>query len=203
MKDLVKTASVLDKCLHILSICIKIGAVALVVGLVILAAGFLFDLPPQMVGKGYEHADLGFCTFTVAEQYLPDHHVIWWKVGAEMLLSLLCMVPAHFSVTTIRAILAPMKEGKPFHNAVSPNLRKLAGCACFLGIGMNLLEIISSILLIKAYDLNLLLVSERVPQVEFSFTFDLGFLVVSAVLMLLSYIFRYGEELQALSDETL
>ena len=203
MKNLVKTASVLDKCLHILSICIKIGAVALAVGLVILAAGFLFDLPPQMVGEGYENVELGIIRFTVSENYMPDHQIIWYQVAMEMVLSLICMVPAHFSVKAIRAILAPMKEGKPFHNTVSTNLRKLANCVCSLGIGLNLLEIISSIFLIKAYDLHLLLVSEQVPHVEFSFTFDLSFLAICAVLMLLSYIFRYGEELQTLSDETL
>ena len=203
MQHLTKTASILDNFLRILSVFIKIGAVALVVGLGILAAGFLFDLPPQLVGNGYEHADLGVITFTVAENYLPDHHIIWWKLCAEMLLSLICLFPAHFSVKTIRAILAPMKEGKPFHNAVSTNLRKLANCACSLGIGLNLLDIISNILLVKAYDLHLLLLSEKIPHVEFAFNFDLSFLVIYAVLLLLSYIFRYGESLQQLSDETL
>lgn len=203
MKDLIKTATVLDKILRILSICIKIATVTLVVCLCILAVGFLFDLPPQMVGTGYEHADLGFITFTVSENYLPDHHIIWYQVGAEMVLSLICMFPAHFSVKAIRAILAPMKDGKPFHNAVSTNLKNLANCVCSLGIGWNLLEIISNILLVKAYDLHLLLLSEKIPHVEFSYNFDCSFLVIYAVLLLLSYIFRYGEELQQLSDETL
>ena len=203
MKDLTKTASILDKILRILSVAIKIGAAALVVGLGILAAGFLFDLPPQMIGEGYEHADLGFITFTVAENYLPDHRIIWCELAMEMILSLICMVPAHFSVKAIRAILAPMKEGKPFHNTVSTNLRKLANCACSLGIGLNLLQIISKILLVKAYDLHLLLLSEKITHVEFMFNFDLSFLAVWTILLLLSYIFRYGEELQQLSDETI
>ena len=203
MKDLTKTASILDKILYILSIAIKIGAVALVVGLGILTAGFLFDLPPQMVGTGYDHVDLGFITFTVAEAYLPDHQTIWCQVGAKMILLLICMFPAHFSVKAIRAILAPMKEGKPFHNTVSTNLHKLANCACSLGIGLNLLYIISNILLEKAYDLHLLLLSEKITHVGFTFNFDLSFLIIWAVLLLLSYIFRYGEELQRLSDETL
>ena len=55
----------------------------------------------------------------------------------------------------------------------------------------------------KAYDLHLLLLSEKISHVEFMFVFDLSFLVVYGVLLLLSYIFRYGEELQQLSDETL
>ena len=35
------------------------------------------------------------------------------------------------------------------------------------------------------------------------FSVDLTFLVYWAILLLLSYVFRYGEELQQLSDETL
>lgn len=203
MKDMTKTAAVLDRILHILSIAIKVGAVALGVGLCLLAAGFLFDLPPHMVGTGYNHADLGFVTFTVAESYLPDYRIIWYQVAAEMILALICMVPAHFSVKAIRNILAPMKNAEPFHNAVSTNLNRLARYVCALGIGLNLQKIISNILLVKAYDLNLLLLSEKISHVEFMFVFDLSFLVVSAVLLLLSHVFRYGEELQKLSDETL
>ncbi len=203
MKDLIKTATILDKVLHILSIAIKVGTVALMISLCILAAGFLFELPPQMVGTGYEHADLGFITFTVSDAYLPDYRIIWLEKVMEVILSLICMVPAHFAVKAIRSILAPMKNGEPFHNAVSTNLKKLAQYVCSLGIAVNLLEVISNILITKAYDLHLLLLSEKVTHIEFMFNFDLSFLVVWAALLLLSYIFRYGEELQQLSDETL
>ena len=203
MKKLTKTASILDRILHIVSIVIKIVAVALVVGLGILAAAFLFDLAPNMVGTGYNHADLGFVTFTVAENYLPDHRIIWCEVAMEMILSLICMVPAHFSVKAIRSILAPMKNGEPFHNTVSINLKKLANYTCSLGIGLNLQKIISNIFLVKAYDLQLLLLSEKIRHVEFMFVFDFSFLIIYGVLLLLSYIFRYGEQLQQLSDETL
>ena len=55
----------------------------------------------------------------------------------------------------------------------------------------------------KAFDLNLLLLSERIPKVQFKFIFDLRFLFVAGILLLLSYIFQYGEQLQQLSDETI
>lgn len=203
MKDLTKTAGILDRFFHIAAIAIKIAAIALLVGLGILAAGYLLDLPPQMVGTGYDHADLGFMTFTVAENYLPDTQIIWAQLAAEMFLTFLCLIPAHFIVKSIRAILAPMKIGEPFHNDVSIHLGKIARYVCSLGIGLNLLEIIGNILLTKAFDLHLLLLSEKVPHVDFQFTFDLSFLLVSGILLLLSYVFRYGEELQQLSDETL
>lgn len=203
MKDLTKTASILDTVMKILSVCIKIGAVALLIGLAILAAGFLFDLPPQMVGTGYATAEIGFVTFTVAEPYLPDYRIVWAQVASEMFLTFLCLIPAHFIVKSIRAILAPMKDGEPFHNDVSIHLAKIARYVCALGIGLNLSEIIGNILLTKAFDLHLLLLSEHIPRVEFHFEFDFSFLLVSGILLLLSHVFRYGEQLQQLSDETL
>lgn len=203
MNNLRKTASILDTVMKILSVCIKIAAVALPIGLAVLAAGFLFDLPPQMVGTGYASAEIGFVTFTVAESYLPDYHTVWAQVAMEIFLTMLCLIPAHFIVKSIRAILAPMKVGEPFHNDVSIHLGKIARYACALGIGLNLTEIISNILLTKAFDLHLLLLSEHIPRVEFHFEFDFSFLLVSGILLLLSYVFRYGEELQQLSDETL
>ena len=203
MNNLIKIASILDKLLKVLAVCIKIAAVALLVGLAILVAGFVFDLPPQMVSSGYDHVDVGFVTLTVADSYLPDHRIIWSQITAEMLLTLFCLVPAHFMVKAIRNILAPMKEGSPFHNTISLNLKNLARYTCFLGIGLNLLEIISNILLTKAFDLHILLLSEKMPHAEFHFTFDLSFLFIAGILLLLSCVFRYGEELQQLSDETL
>ena len=203
MNNLTKTASILDTVMKILSVCIKIAAVALLVGLVFLAAGFVFDLPPQMVGSGYATAEIGFITFTVAQNYLPDYHTVWAQVAMEIFLTMLCLIPAHFIVRSIRAILSPMKAGEPFHNDVSIHLGKIARYVCALGICLNLAEIIGNILLTKAFDLHLLLLSERIPRVEFEFVFDFSFLLVSGILLLLSYVFRYGEQLQQLSDETL
>ena len=203
MKDLIKAATILDKIFYALSIAVTVSAVALVIGLGILAAGFLFDLPPHMIGTGYATATLDFVTFTVADAYIPDHRIIWCQVAMELFLTLVCLVPAHFSIKAIRSIFSPMKNGEPFHNTVSLNLKKLARYTCSLGIGLNLLKIISQILLIKAFDLNLLLLSERIPKVQFKFVFDLSFLFVAGILLLLSYIFQYGEQLQQLSDETI
>ena len=42
-----------------------------------------------------------------------------------------------------------------------------------------------------------------VKHITVNYTFDAGFLVVFAILMLVAWIFAYGAELQKLSDETL
>lgn len=203
MKDLTKTAGILDKICHIFAIAVSIASVCMIVALCILAAGFLFDLPPQLVGTGYDQADIGFVSLTVSEAYLPDHQTIWAQAAAEILLAFLCLIFARFLIKSIRAILDPMKRGEPFHNTVSVHLAKIARYVCALGILLNLQVIISNLLLTKAFDLHILLLSEKIPHAEFHFTFDLSFLLVSGILLLLSYVFRYGEQLQQLSDETL
>lgn len=58
-------------------------------------------------------------------------------------------------------------------------------------------------LTMDCYDVASLLVSEKILHVTVNFNIDLSFIIVAAVLLLMSYVFRYGEELQLMSDETL
>ena len=44
---------------------------------------------------------------------------------------------------------------------------------------------------------------EKIAEVEMSFKMDWKFMIVASVIFLMSYIFKYGAELQKLSDETL
>ena len=203
MKDLIKTAGILDKICAIIGIAIKIGLICMLVGLCLIGAGFLFDLEAYQIGANYSHADLGFVTLVVTEQAMPDYRIILGQAAMEMFLAFLCLIPAHFLVKSFRAILAPMRNGAPFHNTVSLHLGKMSRYICALGIGMNLQTVISNILLTKAFDLPNLLRGENIEALQFMFHFDLSFLFYSGILLLLSYIFRYGEQLQQLSDETL
>jgi len=50
---------------------------------------------------------------------------------------------------------------------------------------------------------NALAMLDAVEKLEYVFTVDFGFVAVFCVLMLLSYIFTYGQALQRESDETL
>lgn len=203
MKDMAKTASRLDGYLKFLSILVIIAAIFQIVSLGIVAAAFLFDLDPAFVGTNWEMADLGFMTIYVSSAYVPNYFTLLWQAAVEASLSLLCFIAGYCILKSLRNILLSMKTGDPFHNAVSSTLRKLAVYTCVFGIGLNLREVISNILLVKAYDLPNLIIGEKITHVVFNNAFDLSFLLVAACLLLLSYVFRYGEELQQLSDETL
>ena len=103
----------------------------------------------------------------------------------------------------IREILHPMTEGKPFDAVISTNLKKLARLSINLGILINIIRISEQVMTVFVYDLPELLISEKITHVGGMFQLDLTFLIYWAILLLLSYVFRYGEELQQLSDETL
>ena len=203
MKDMIKTASILDKILHILYIATMIGIVGCLVGLGIIAAGVLFDLPPHMIGTGFNTVSLGFLTFSLSEASMPDFHTILGWIAAEIGITLLCTFIARKMIASFRDILAPMKTGSPFHNIVSIRLRSLAKYTCILGVAMNFHDIASNILFETVYNLSSVILSDQVTHVTVTNVFDLSFLFIAAILLLLSFVFRYGEDLQQLSDETL
>lgn len=202
MKDLTKTASILDKILHILYVATAVGAIACLVGLCILAAGMIFDLPLQMIGTGFQNADLGSITISVAEDQMPAYSVILGKAAVEIALTLLCLLIASKMIATVRDILAPMKTGAPFHTSVSGNLKKLSVHTCIIGVALNVQDILVNTLTVLAYDLADVIVNGQVTHITVTNVFDLSFLFIAGILLLLSYVFRYGEELQKLSDET-
>ena len=96
-----------------------------------------------------------------------------------------------------------MIDEKPFDSIVSTNLKKLAKLSIVIGILVNIIILSEQIMTVFIYDLPGLLISEKITHVTGMFKIDLTFLIYWAILMLLSYVFRYGESLQQLSDETL
>ena len=203
MTKLNSTARKIDTVFKILDVLISIAGVALLVGLAIIGAAFLFQLDPEMVGTGYNTVRLGFLELQIADMYAPDPYHVLKVMAAQLALSLVMVLVARLCVKCIRQILKPMVENKPFDGAVSANLKKMAKYSLVYGITANVIELLSGIALIRGYDLDMLIMHEMIPHAEFQFSMDLGFLVVWGILLLLSYVFRYGEELQQLSDETL
>ena len=80
-------------------------------------------------------------------------------------------------------------------------------CCCFCNTQIDrryfITFSIQQYVVVFIYDLPGLLVSEKITHVGGMFQVDLTFLIYWAILLLLSYVFRYGEQLQQLSDETL
>ena len=203
MNNLSNTARKLDKVLEIAHIVFGALAIACIVGVALIAVAYVLKLDPSMIGTGYENFDIGFLELTVAESYAPDKWMILLQAAITLAVSCRLMYDARRGVGYIREILNPMKEEKPFDTIVSTNLKKLAKLSINLGILRNISILSEQIMSVFVYDLPGLLISEKITHVGGMFNVDLTFLIYWAILLLLSYVFRYGEELQQLSDETL
>ena len=203
MEKLQSTARKLDTFFRIVQIFITVALVASLVGMAIIGAYFLFDLSPAMIGTGYGSVELGFLDLEIADSVELSVDVIILGAAAVLALGFLCLLTVRHCVQCVRNILAPMAEGSPFNGAASQNLGRLARYTLILGIKLNLMSILGNVITAQAYDLPGLLMNENIVHMTMNYYFDLSFVLIAAVFALLAYVFRYGEELQQLSDETL
>lgn len=203
MNNLSNTAKKLDKVFEIAYIVFGALAIASIVGVALIAVAYFLKLDPTFIGTGYENFDIGFLELTVAEAYAPDKWLILAQAAFTLLVSCRLFYDGRRGVGYIREILKPMIEEKPFDSIVSTNLKKLAKLSIVIGILVNIIILSEQIVAVFLYDLPGLLISEKITHVSGMFKVDLTFIVYWAILMLLSYVFRYGESLQQLSDETL
>ena len=203
MNNLTNTAKKLDKVFEIAHIVFGALAIASIVGVALIAVAYIFKLDPEMIGTGYENFDIGFLELEVAPAFAPGKWLVLGQAAFTLLVSCRLFYEGRRGVGYIREILKPMIEEKPFDAIVSTNLKKLAKLSIILGILVNIIILSEQIMTVFVYDLPGLLISEKITHVGGMFNVDLSFLVYWAILMLLSYVFRYGESLQQLSDETL
>lgn len=80
---------------------------------------------------------------------------------------------------------------------------RLAALSLVIGVVLNVSEVANRLLTEHVYGYAALFTGEKIAAVSVHNKLDLSRLVVSGVLVLLSCVFRYGQELQQLSDETL
>ena len=203
MNNLSNTAKKLDKIFEIAHIVLGAMAIGFMVCVVLIAAAYILKLDPSMIGTAYENFDIGFLELTVAEGYAPDKWLVLLQAAITLLVGCRLMYEGRRGVGYIREILNPMKEEKPFDSIVSTNLKKLARLSITMGILYNIILLSEQVMTAFVYNLPGLLISEKIVHVDGMFQVDLAFVVYWAILLLLSYVFRYGEELQQLSDETL
>ena len=203
MNNLSNTAKKLDKVFEIAHIVLGALVIGFLVCTALIAVAYVLKLDPSMIGTHYENFDIGFLELTVAEAYAPDKWLVLLHAAVILLVSSRLCYDGRRGVGYVREILQPMKEEKPFASIVSTNLKKLARLSINLGILGNIIILADQIISVFVYDLPALLISEKITHVTGMFKVDLTFIVYWAILMLLSYVFRYGESLQQLSDETL
>ena len=203
MNNLTNSARKLDKVFEIAHIVFGALAIASIVGVALIAVAYVLKLDPTFIGTDYEKFDIGFLELEVAPAFAPNKWLILAQAAFTLLVACRLFYDGRRGIGYIREILKPMIEEKPFDSTVSTNLKKLARLSIVLGIMINIIMLAEQIVVVFLYDLPGLLISEKITHVTGMFKIDLTFLIYWAILMLLSYVFRYGESLQQLSDETL
>ena len=202
MNKLTSIARKIDVVFKIADVMLKIAFVTCLVCVAIVAAAVLFDLPDEMVGTVDQLLEFGPLTLHIAEGYVPGFDSMLLQAALMCAMGAAASFVGILCVKSVRAILAPMKDGKPFDRAISQNLRKLGWLSLILGVVVNVMEAVSLFTMAAMHKIETLLISEKITHVDVNVGFDLSFLIIPAVLFLLAYVFRYGEELQKLSDET-
>ena len=203
MNNLPNTAKKLDKVFEITHIVFGALAIASIVGVVLIAVAYILKLDPEVIGTGYNTVKIGFLELEIAQAHAPGKWLVLAQLAITLAVAARLFYDGRKGVGYIREILKPMTEGKPFDAIVSINLKKLAKLSIVIGILVNVILLAEQIVAVFLYDLPGLLISEKIVHVAGMFKVDLSFLIYWAIFSLLSYVFRYGQELQQFSDETL
>ena len=201
MDKLSRTAKILDRIVKILrGICIGFGiacAILLVIGIFLPESKYsmLVNLEDQVI-------DLGNIRLHLACNIAPAGS-IRLPVCAMLTEAMVALGLGAASLHLLHRIFAPMAEARPFDGSVAANLRKL-GWLSLIAVGIYFaLGSTAATLELAMYDISQLFAADLVTDVSFIHSVGFGLLLIPAVIFLLSYVFKYGEELQRQSDETL
>lgn len=203
MDKLTSTARKIDVFFKIVDVMLKIAFVTCLVGLGIVLVGTIFNLPDEMIGHIDTELQFGPLNLRVANDSLPSFDRMLVFTCAMIVMGAAVCFVAIRCMKIVRAILAPMKEGKPFVSEISTNLRKLGWYSLVVCIATQAMEAVSLFIVAAMYRIDTLLISDKITHVDINASFELGVLIIPAVFFLLAYVFKYGEQLQTLSDETL
>lgn len=181
----------------------RILAGVLLAAAVIGAAAFLalFFVDPNLLIGAENTLELGGYAFALAEGLAPEN--LRLALRGAFLLLVIAGLACVFILRVLSRIFASLREGDVFCRNVSRDIRRIAWVVLVGGAVAEAVQIISSIVTYRAFRMDTLFLNENITACTVRGTSDFSFLGFFAVILLLSYVFQYGEELQKQSDETL
>ncbi len=156
-----------------------------------------------MFEKGSLTLDLDFVTIRLAEEYQQVTNGIELYAIVGLLAAAGVCIAVSVICRLLGRIIAPMKDGRPFEPGVDRDLRKIGWVVLAAGTVWQVAGCVLNLLLIRSYPMEQIFSSDAISGIEYTFVFDLGFVLIACAIFLLSYIFTYGQQLQQESDETL
>ena len=107
-----------------------------------------------------------------------------------------------WGVHLLRKILAPIRQQRPF-SGTSALLVKLGWASILMAIIRNLFDCGLVYQYEHGMDISRLFTGSLITEVHFRYEPDFTFVLLAVVVFILAAVFRHGESLQQLSDETL
>ena len=194
-----KSAAVIDRILKIIR--------GFVIAGIIVSAVFipLTAILGEKVVADSSSAEFGYLTVKLAgdfHDYLNPNG-IKGSIIITLVTSIIVLIAVLLCLNKLREILVPMKEGRPFETGISAKIRQLALMVLIGGAIAEVGRAVGSVFEMKAMDLSLLFNPSAVSGISFHYSISFWFIAGALLLFFLSFVFRYGEELQRESDETL
>ena len=197
MNKMTRTASIIRRILTVL-----LWVMAIFLGLAILATLWaLFTAPEGTMENTQISLVMGNYALSLTEHYTPRH--LQNLLGITLANLVIFGIGTCWTLLILRKMFAPIAQGSPFHATVSKSLRKLAYVTLLFGFLDLILQGITNAIWYRTFDIPSLFAPDRVASCSLRVVGDAGFVGIFILLLLLSWIFKYGEGLQKLSDETL
>ena len=195
MEKLTKTARIVDVFAKILFI-LCIVAICMLIAADIFMIASVMALPedklPETLSVVFDFGDSEFVVFENGRLMVTKPQLVAYTLTLSLTAATAAVI-LMIGAKLVRRILSPMKEGRPFEEGISEIIKKFGHfvlAATIIGAFIQFLLVI------------VLAVMDIAPEsAPVSISTDGIFMAI--VIYLISYIFRYGEELQKQADETL
>lgn len=200
MEKLMKTSKTVDTILKVVYKILQVTGIIIFVGVgICLVAEILDKLPAaEFTGVSFGDVELQF-----AEPQIVDNTFMVIEMGTTMVMALIAITVTCYLIKVLRKVLTPMIAGQPFDGTVSTNIKKLGITIISGGLIIDFIEVIGSNLAFYMYDIADLILSDNISKITVNGEISMGNVLAGVLVIMLSYVFHYGEELQQQADETL
>ena len=200
MEKLMKTSKTVDTILKVVYKIMQVAGIILLVSIgICIIAQFVDKLPmAELTSVSVSDVELIF-----KEPVLVDSGKAVIEMVATLVVALLVIGITCYMIKLLRKVLAPMIVGQPFDGTVSKNIKKLGIAVIVNGLAIDIAESVMSSMAFYMYDIAELILSDNINKIMVNSEVSLDSVLVGVLVIMLSHVFHYGEQLQQQADETL
>lgn len=168
----------------------------------VVLAILLVILGPKMIAN--ITIELGELTIYFKDDYIVNKKLIVAQGTVQLLIYSIIFLISSYASKILNNVIEPVKECRPFSEETSKSLKKLAWICLIIGGLGELARAIDYFFTNITFDMKTLFNELSFAEsYEFTYEINFSFVAIFCVIMFLSFIFQYGQQLQKESDETL